>query len=691
MELERDLVLHYESTIRAIESGRIELARRRLGAYSIFAETFLEAAAHYGVHFPESEARSASLFDWPIPIQIGTYAQKAVEAAIRSQNTELMSDAAYTPIRFLRLSVQNKEFLFYLHMLRMYPRILALAYESSLESMRERIIEHSWRPLQSFCQFVLLPETKDYSRKLTARYASHLLWTYSDLLKVAMDHGDPDTFGLLGVKLNHLITTIRRTEIGASTPLSKVINSEPRLIWFGLATWVVRSRALSGTRMRPGQSDQRLVDLSLVGQFMEVIGVKFSAIRELSDTYFQALTQQYDLTRWESWIWQTQQEGFVQAIDYEQWLTRYYALEGLRLVIGGARDNPSPHYRLRFSVESIESFLREVEQDPQKWVDFIPGLQTQPLPEDQGMSIQQAIEQFLSANSSSVQDWEQAREDRVISASLDTARINAFKREVNLGWQTQNWFEELLSKHAHVRREAAEHSDDRYVHLRFLAPKDMFIGDSHSGSFGVGQSYGSQLADGVTSHLLSELESRCEGVKSTETSDILPAVMSCIPLLESSVVILFGNLDLEQQFTECQDFLPYWAEETPISSVNAYLGRLGHTPVFIRYQEAPNKVLLASLSNSGTLVRHVPLESNFEGLKISITCFERKDADLLIAEKLVVLPENLRDSDGKPTDTEEAIRWLLQQVKVFVGAKVEWEESGSTRGFVIPIAGTDGS
>ena len=691
MELERDLVLHYESTIRAIETGRLDLARRRLGAYPIFAESFLKAAADQGVQFSESAASSASMFNWPIPVQIGAYAQKAVEAAIRSQNDDLISDAAYIPVRFLRLSVEHKEFLFYLNMLRMYPRILTLAYDSSLVSIRDRIVEHSWRPLREFCHYWLLSRPKEFDSDLTARYVSLVLWTYADLLKVAMDNGDLDTFGVLGYEFNNLFDNlrIRRSQIEEPTTLSKVINSDRRLIWLGLGAWVVRSRALSGTAIRPGQPDQRLVEQSLIGRFMEVMGANSSTIKDLSETYFQAVTRQYDVTRWERWIWQTLREGVVHTIDYERWLTRYYSLEGLRLVMGGARDEPTPHHQLRFVVEDIESFLREVEQDPQKWADFVPKLRTARLPDDQEMSIGHAIEQFLEANRNAVRKWDQAREDQIISTPLDAAKISSFKEECLSGWRAQNWFEQLLLQHGQITEEAGR-PDDEYNFSHVLAPKDMFAGDPDAVSFGLGQGYGSQLADAVNRYLLSELESRCEELQSVEINDVLPAVLGCISLLEHAVVIIFGSLDLESQFLRYRDFIPHWSDTTPTSNVNTYLGRLGHTPVFLQFQEASNKVLIASLSNSGTLVRHVPPKDDYEGLRISITSFEQEEAATLVAEHPEVLPEAFKDLVGKPKDKGEAIRWLLLQVKIFVGAKLEWEGLGSRPGFTMPVSEAGG-
>ena len=683
MGFERDLALHYESTMRAIETGRIDLARRRLMAYPVFAESFLKAAADHGVQFSESAAQSVSLADWPTAIQLEAYSHKGIEAAIRSQNVELISVAAYIPFQFLEMSVRHKDFLFYSNMLRVFSSILTLAYDSSLVSVRDRIIEHSWRPLADFCKYSLLRITDDYD--LTARYASLVLWTYSDLLKVTLDHGDPDTFKVLGYELNHLFDNlaIRGPQIDGTTSLSQLLSSEKRLIWFGLGAWVVRSNALCGTDMRPGQPDQRLVDLSLIGRFMEVIGANSSRLRTLSETYSQALIRKYGALRWEQWILQTFRDRTIHAIDFDRWLTSYYSLCGLRMVIEGREEVVFPHQQLRFQVREIESFLREVEQAPQKWVDFVPMLQTVPLRRERELSVGQAIERFLEANRLAVQEWERDSEDQLISAPLDDSRISRFKKECYAGWRSQNWIEQLLQRNEQVS-EPGSCPDDVCKHFLGLAPKDLFAGDPGDISFGLGQGYGSQLADEVNRYLLSTLEARCQEVQPVEMNDLLQEVLGCISHQEDTVVIVFGTFDLESHFLACDDFIPYWSEATPMFSFNVYLGRLGNTPVFIQPEDDSNRVVVASLRDLGTLLHYVSANDDYMGLRISIIPIDRREAARLISERPEVPPEAL--SEGIRIDYEEEIRRLLLQVQVYIGAKLEWEEWESSPGFKIPIA-----
>ena len=45
-----------------------------------------------------------SFADWPTPLQIADYAKRGTMAALGANNSELVSEGAYPPVRFLELS-----------------------------------------------------------------------------------------------------------------------------------------------------------------------------------------------------------------------------------------------------------------------------------------------------------------------------------------------------------------------------------------------------------------------------------------------------------------------------------------------------------------------------------------------------------------------------------------------------------
>ena len=311
MDLERELALHHEATLRAVETGRVDLAENRLKAYVEFAKAFLDAAAKREVRFSAQASRSVTMMDWPTPTQIGQHAWDGVAAAIRSGNRKMILAAAYLPVRFLDMSVRKEDFLFYWKMLRMYPYILSLAYSSDQTGTRELIVDLAWRYLREYSAYSLIGQTKNTETETRNKYLTLVLWTFSDLLKVAMDHSDVETFGLLGRELNLLFDGLQAYRLRDSEleEMMKLINTERSLIWFGLGAWVSRSHVLSETKQAPGQPDQKLVDPSQITAFLEVIAPNFTNIRDLSWAYLKAQDRQFHGSHWENWLWQTDWYG----------------------------------------------------------------------------------------------------------------------------------------------------------------------------------------------------------------------------------------------------------------------------------------------------------------------------------------------------------------------------------------------
>ena len=112
MEIERELVQHHLATLRAIETGRVELAERRLTAYVKFARAFLDAANKRGINFSLDASQSVSMMDWRTPILIIDHAYDGVLAALKTSNRELILAATGLPIHFMKMSVEKKDFLF---------------------------------------------------------------------------------------------------------------------------------------------------------------------------------------------------------------------------------------------------------------------------------------------------------------------------------------------------------------------------------------------------------------------------------------------------------------------------------------------------------------------------------------------------------------------------------------------------
>ena len=686
--LEQELNRHYQSTREAIRSGSLNTAMGRLDAYIRFAKTFLQTVSSRGVQFTEDASSYPSYHDWPTSARIIRDTQNAIDDAIKSENATLISHAAHLPIRFLELSLAHRDFLFYLGMLRAYPRILSLAYESAPRSNSNQILQSSHEPLRQFCDDQLLQLTSSHETRPRSRYVARALWTYYDLLRVAIDNDDPDTFEVLGQEFRGLFGGSISGQTSDSLPgeLRDVVVRHSRVIWFDLGTWVIHRRSLAGSSVQ--------TDPSLIPRFLEVISHNYATLRDLSEIYIEALSPEDDVVVIRDGAESTVPHQVVVARDIERLRTQYYCLEGLRMATGGARGILTPHYLLQFSLDDIESFVREVERDSHAWTDFFPRLATTPLSAPlsrEGDSfLAEAVELFLRANRSAVEAAQRSREDEIIKAALDNAKRDQFKEECISGWHTQNWLEQFLEQRGQVS-EASGHLDpirERRI-FRFLAQKDIFMTDQDAESPGLGQSYGSELADFLSRDLISEVESRCLEAPAVESHEVLAEITSRVRSLDNALVIVLGSRGVERQFLEPQDLIPYRAEPAKEIGGSAYLGRLGTTPVFHQYDDVSDKVLVVDVPKLGPLLHRVPPEHNYRGLRILIECLDREEAKELLSRDPYILPDLLKNQEGKPHDLEEAIRWVRLRVRVFVGATLEWENLGSDVGFIVPVAEPD--
>ena len=237
----------------------------------------------------------------------------------------------------------------------------------------------------------------------------------------------------------------------------------------------------------------------------------------------------------------------------DQFRMRYYSLEGLRMVLHGVRDNPSPHHILRSSIDSIEFFLREVEQDADRWGDFVPNLMGVTLIDSEPPLIKTAVERFLTLNRTAIDNLERYKEEEVVASALDDRKLDSFVEECKRGWDAQNWLEKLLEQRGQLRAGAnMPSSGSRF--FRFLAPKDMFVLSSYELPLGFGRGYGSELAQYVTRHLISVVESQCHKVPPADLDAVVSETMRCIRSLDDPMVIVFGSIELENRFLEHRDF-----------------------------------------------------------------------------------------------------------------------------------------
>ena len=686
IDLERELALHSESTIRAIESGRVDLARRRLTAYHRFAGAFLEAATNRGVSFSDEAALSVSFLEWPTPLQLAEYAKKGAIAAVGTQNSDLIREGAYLPLRFLELSVTHRDFLFYLEMSKIYPRFLSLAYEATAPGMKQQIVEMSWRPLSEFCRYQLVPLLRDHALDKAPSYISQTLWVISDLLDVAMDHSDYEAFSLLGRELDRLFDNIgyHRLSNADLQLLIEVDHNERQLVWFGLGAWSTHSRPTSEGRPKLNQPERNLLEETQSHRFFYEASRRFNTLGNLSAAYFPSLYRYSRGALWRRWVRDNLADGRPRRDIFDRLLDRFYCLAGLRLVMAGQNDPIGPHREAQFRRDSIKSFLDELQQSPELWTNYLPANETANLSENAPISLGQAIERFLILYDSSIRRWEFLREEQILQAPLDAARKESFRETCFSAWQQNSWFQALFRQMGRERSELAGPNAE-YVNIRSLVPKEAFIADQDTSFFGLGESAGARLAGEVIDDFLSLLESHCMKLEPTRVELATTEVLARISGMEYPVIILIGNVDIQPAVSEHKEFVPSWRDATPEFSSGVHIGRLDNAPVFHVFDDVTNKVLIVDLYKSGILIHYQPPEHNYRGLQIQIHPIGEDDALALDREYPELKPESLSDSLDLVNAQKAVNRWFMLQVDVTVEVKLELRELDTVPGVVVPL------
>ena len=482
MDIEHEIAQHHAATLRAIETGRNELAIRRLKAYVNFAEAFLEAASRRGVVFSPDAAGQVSITDWRTPSQIIHNACDGIIAAVRSGNVELIGGASYIPIQFMKMSVEKGDFLFYRKMSQVYAMMLATSYAMDSTSHKEMVIDRSWRCLREFSDYFLPKLMATYDQKTKEHFASELVWRFGDLMKVALDHNDTAAFAVVGKKMNSLFQRHRMEIAGlpsdAGTPLEASVTDQRSIVWFGLGGWILRSFVSRDTPRMPGQPDPRLVTPDLIPTFLGLAVTNFSNIGQLARTYERALSTDQGSPWWQWWLIDTLPEGEAHWIDFGRWLAYFYVVAGLRLSKSGsptATDIPKPFSDLEFRMGDIRAKVAEVKANGQAWKVLIPSL---PIDSATGTTDAGYGDYFLMANEAAVKEWARRREDEIIAASIDQSSVAKFKEDCLKGWQDGSWLVNLmlsLGRHANKKAEAGS-----YLGYDQLEGKEAFIAPSDS-------------------------------------------------------------------------------------------------------------------------------------------------------------------------------------------------------------------
>jgi|GEM_PF-3858242 len=674
MEIERELAQHHIATLRAIETGRVELAKRRLKAYVTFARAFLDAANKRGVNFSLDTSRSVSMMDWRTPILIIDHAYDGILAALKTSNQELISAATMIPIHFMEMSVEKKDFLFYRRISQIYPAILATSYSIDAKPEKEITASLSWRRLRDFAHYFLPELTTKYDEEIRKQFTAELIWRFGDLMKIAMDHNDSSNFAVIGREMDSLFHDLELFGFSQDDASSSEAFAEQErlIIWFGFGAWVLRSFISKDKSQEPEYPNLRLIDPTHIPAFFEVISRHFINIKQLASVYIHALTREHASSPWHSWEMETLPEGQVHLMSFRRWVIYFYTVMGLLLSKTGnpsTADIPDPSRDLEFGMKDIQEHVATIKDEQQNWKDLIPQLAIEPVKKNVDDTF---WDYFLSANEIAVKEWERQREDEIIASPIDQQRVKTFQEQCLEGWNQNSWLVNVFSAMSQMFEKQAE-TGTTYWATDELFPKEALIENRETHYVGLGSMEGATLGRDTTKQLLSLINSRAQDAGTASVDNIIEKTSEIVTSMSTGtsapVILLAGSFDLQRKFLAKEVFSPRWTQTNPRFTFHEYLGDLDNVPVFFIHIKQSSYITVVDLVKVGKLVRYLPAENNICGMQIKVTEIDEAEANRIIEKQ----PKFLEDADGSIRTREAAVRDLLLKVRIFVGIKIELE------------------
>jgi len=664
--IQKELELHKLATIRAMETGQEELTRRRLDLYIHLAEAFLDELTKRGIKYDRKQASEVSSLDWPLLSEITQHVYDLIVAAVNTNNSRIISIAAYTPIKFLKLSLTKGDFLFFSKILPVYPAILWKSYRLTSEDVKAQTAELSWRYLKEFADLILASSSHNLSQDKALVFINDILWKFNDLLKITIDYADEATFREIVYHMNKLFDRVHY-EKGTSWQLEEVslqIQKQKQVILFGLGSWLVRTIINKPEIPRiPGIRRERAKQISpdQISSFFQPILGSFPNIKNLSEIYFDALENDHDST-WDGWIIEGLPEGEVHTIDFRRYLTYFYCIQGIRLTPPAGQkwvDLPMSQRQLEYQIKDIGEICKSISTNVTQWDKILNPNQ---ISNWQG---------FVDINETAVSIYRRSREDEIIASSISKKRITAYQEEVLKAWSSSGWMDYLFRKYGRIEKAVAG-DNSTYFAIYELRPKESFLEITDTSWVGFGSSDGRVLGRDLSRNILDFL---LNSIQSTEVSHSLQELTEIIIkyLSESrntenypQAIIIMGNYTVESSLLSSGHLIPSWSVQTLKLNVDNYIGTLNDIPVFLETDPSLSAVLLVNFNRLGIYKIYSPPTDNYDDVKIIINELNENEIENQATKELEELSKK-RESKSK----EEIIRKLKQNVKVFVGYKYE--------------------
>ncbi|MCC7460371.1 MAG: hypothetical protein IT286_03620, partial [Proteobacteria bacterium] len=705
--------------ITAIRSQALGQVDELSKTYIALAEVFLsEIHAFGGGYSPEQAQKELSSIvgSWEEMGWIMQDVRELMNVAVESKNKDIFADIGYIPVAIASRAVRAEDHLLYRQFLVLIPYEYYLGRNLNTSDIRSFIIDRSWRYLKEFIEFNIEYKFNESTQELSVQeatnyqaFAQFALKVCQNFLKSAFDAKDIETFKTATTAFSGLFRRLGKSEVNRQIEVLKnQLTNDPtnqdlirRLdqrtavkksidavqlaknqMWFGLSALILDRY----------KQDSNNADLK---KFFEILSACIpSDLNKLTSIFVESRTfQTEDLWGWGDWDMVA--DGKVHSIDFLSKLDLIFCIKALHILATKEQRQIDaiqiPHSRIlsdvcdgRPNTNKLNGILDRIKSAPLNWSFVLDQKQIE------------MIDQLKSLLSAAVEAQKKEEENHLISAELDSTKIEEFKDNFLSEFKKTSCLRKVSIRFGIFRDELQNQPPTTILSWGFnqIDEKAAFIKDWHVSYIRWGENYGHNMAASEDEIVFEKMIEEIEDKQQVSVSSIVEKIASSILTKKLATPVVLQSLMKRFYFydvVKSPDFIPHYhpsCPETELRHVPGFMGILRvagkDVPVidiYTRKEELKDYIVVTDVKMLGLWTQYSPI-NELKDPGVVLDVFEIKIIDL---NKDETHRKSLIEGNKWLKKKSDADSFLKKRVHVTIYQKFLFEINNPNAGSVLSI------
>ena len=678
-----------EQALRSIEAGRLEQFHEVLVALREPIRVTLEEFRSYGIEFDAEAARSVFSFEWqPLERPFHAY-ERILEAAARSNDSDIVQEAAYWPYSVMKLAMDEGDHFFFRRAVQYYTWLYQLSRSAASERASELLGDRSWRHPKEFGSMILtfgfrgVMDVAELGR--LQAYVDELHTTYTDVLKLAMDASDRrhleraaagfwPTFDIGFATANSQIAEYMLDLVELPSHLGELdrakantlrhISDVRGALWITLGGWVCHL----------WQTSQ--ISAEFAAYSFGLIQQQFHDFRSLWRAFNSAFRYESgDRLPISRWLMREQPEGQVVSLRPESLIALFFTLVSLAIIpeeIAERLHTLATPRDASWARTQIDSSIAEVRANPSRW-------------EQIGVDVSQVEKQdALKALAEGAEKEEKRREElHIMEQPLSAAKLAEFKTDFLDGWASAGLLRRLLQDAQAIEYSQEPPPGRRIQGIWRMVRKGAFVEETGSTFWmETGRGFGSGMANGEDNAIYKALSRRARRYRlgrqtvARKLSELIRRLRD--DGFTADVILFAGQYTVLGRLEQADEYVPsYRLTDNPAPYLQ---GTFQGIPIYMHQSADTSEFLVVSLRRVGKAVQYLTEnESIFR--RFEIQGYMTAQAQEVAAGDRSWLPQEVR---SLPDDA--IIEYLRGHVSIRIEQSIEMriDNSLAARRLAIP-------